>query len=108
MLSTTSAASFHRVALTAFAVCASPIPALAASEPDEGEVIEDEDGELVLDEDDMEAVPEEPADGAPSEVYKGDSLTYINLLEPAFVQEKEERSESASNDFIKRVYVIIV
>jgi outer membrane beta-barrel protein len=50
--------------LTAFAVCAYPLPLLASAPPDEGEVIEDE---LVLDEDDMDAVPEEPGDDAPSD-----------------------------------------
>lgn len=49
--------------LTALAVCAAPLPALAGQPPEEGEVIEDEDDELILDEDDMEAVPDEPTGG---------------------------------------------
>ncbi len=53
--------------LTAFAVCAFPLPALAGQPPDEGEVIEDDDGELVLDDDDMDAVPEEPTSDGPTD-----------------------------------------
>ena len=50
---------------TVFAVCALPLPALAAQPPDEEDVVIDDsedDGELVLDEDDMEAAPDETGD----------------------------------------------
>ncbi len=52
--------------LTAFAVCAISLPALAAPPP-EGETPTEEEGELVLDEEDMEAVPEEPAEDKPND-----------------------------------------
>ena len=60
--------------VTALAVCAFPIPAVASQPPDEdevieddGEVIEDDGDELVLDEDDMEAVPDEPVEEGPAD-----------------------------------------
>jgi outer membrane beta-barrel protein len=52
--------------LTALAVCAYPLPLLAAPPPPEEQPVE-EDPELVLDEEDMEAVPEEQPEGGPSD-----------------------------------------
>jgi outer membrane beta-barrel protein len=52
--------------LTALAVCAYPLPLLAAPPPPEEQPVE-EDPELVLDEEDMEAVPEEPPKDGPSD-----------------------------------------